>query len=128
MTASIKQDNVFGTGNYLGIEFNTGKSNRLLVLSTVDPYFTVDGISRAFDIFYRTTKPINSQGEEYELVTPGATVRFGVPFSEFDTVFFGLGFEATQHHRQRDQQELPRLPRTVRLEKHRRPADARLGP
>jgi outer membrane protein insertion porin family len=95
LTASIKQDNVFGTGNYLGIEFNTGKSNRLLVLSTVDPYFTVDGISRAFDIFYRTTKPVNSQGEEYELITPGATVRFGVPFSEYDTVFFGLGIEAT---------------------------------
>ena len=95
-TASIKQDNVFGSGNYLGIELNTSKSNRTLVLSTVDPYFTIDGISRAVDLFYRTTKPINSQGEEYELVTPGATVRFGVPFSEFDTVFLGLGFESTR--------------------------------
>jgi outer membrane protein insertion porin family len=46
LTASIKQDNVFGSGNYLGIEVNTSKSNRTLVLSTVDPYFTVDGISR----------------------------------------------------------------------------------
>jgi len=94
-TASIKQENVFGTGNYLGIELNTGKSNRTLVLSTVDPYFTVDGISRAIDLFYRTNKPINSQGEEYKLVTPGATLRFGVPFSEVDTVFFGLGVEST---------------------------------
>ena len=95
-TASIKQENVFGTGNYLGLELNTSKSNRTLVLSTVDPYFTIDGISRAVDLFYRTTKPINSQGEEYELVTPGATIRFGVPFSEFDTVFVGLGFESTR--------------------------------
>ncbi len=96
LTASIKQENVFGSGNYLGIELNTSKSSRTLVLSTVDPYFTIDGISRAFDIFYRTTKPLNSQGEEYELVTPGASVRFGVPFSEFDTVFFGIGFERTE--------------------------------
>ncbi len=95
-TASVKQENVFGTGNYLGIELNTSKSNRTLVLSTVDPYFTIDGISRAVDLFYRTTKPINSQGEAYELVTPGATVRFGIPFSEFDTVFLGLGFESTR--------------------------------
>ena len=95
-TASIKQENVFGSGNYLGIELNTSKSNRTLVLSTIDPYFTIDGISRAVDVFYRTTKPINSQGEQYELVTPGATVRFGVPFSEFDTVFIGLGFESTR--------------------------------
>jgi outer membrane protein insertion porin family len=95
-TASIKQENVFGSGNYLGIEFNTSRSNRNLVLSTVDPYWTVDGISRAIDVFYRTAKPINSQGEEYTLVTPGTAIRFGVPFSDFDTVFFGIGFEQTR--------------------------------
>jgi outer membrane protein insertion porin family len=66
------------------------------VLTTVDPYWTVDGISRAIDLFYRTSKPINSQGETYELATPGAAIRFGVPFSDFDTVFFGIGFEQTR--------------------------------
>ncbi len=96
LTASIKQDNVFGSGNYLGLELNTSKSQRTIVLSTVNPYFTIDGISRAVDLFYRTVKPLNSQGEEYELVTPGATIRFGVPFSELDTVFFGVGYERTE--------------------------------
>ncbi|MDL2337785.1 MAG: outer membrane protein assembly factor BamA [Pseudomonadota bacterium] len=96
LTASIKQENVFGTGNYLGLEFNTSKSSRTIVLSTIDPYYTIDGISRAFDFYYRTSTPLNSQGEDYKLVTPGASVRFGVPFSEFDTVFFGIGFERTE--------------------------------
>ena len=95
-TASIKQENVFGSGNYLGLELNTSRSQRTLVLSTVDPYFTVDGISRAVDVYYRTVKPLNSQGEEYELITPGASIRFGVPFSEQDTVFFGAGIEQTE--------------------------------
>ncbi|HEX4234040.1 MAG TPA: outer membrane protein assembly factor BamA [Caldimonas sp.] len=96
LTASIKQDNIFGSGNYLGIEVNTSKYNRTLVVSTVDPYFTIDGISRAFDVYYRTSRPINSQGEEYQLVTPGFAIRFGVPFSEYDTVFFGIGAERTE--------------------------------
>jgi outer membrane protein insertion porin family len=87
---------VFGSGNYLGLEVNTSKSSRTLVLSTVDPYFTIDGISRSFDVYYRTTKPINSQGEQYELITPGAAIRFGVPFPEYDTVFFGIGAERTR--------------------------------
>ena len=95
LTASVKQENVFGSGNYLGIEFNTSQSNRVLVISSVNPYFTIDGVSRAIDVFYRTTKPINSQGESYKLVTPGAAIRFGVPFSEVDTVFFGAGVEST---------------------------------
>jgi outer membrane protein insertion porin family len=96
LSGSIKQENVFGSGNYLGLELNTSKYSRALVLSTVDPYFTVDGISRYLDVFYRTQRPLNSQGEEYQLVTPGASIKFGVPFSEYDTVFFGIGFERTE--------------------------------
>ncbi|RRS03593.1 outer membrane protein assembly factor BamA [Aquabacterium soli] len=96
LSASIKQDNVFGSGNYLGLEFNTSKSNRTIVVSTTDPYFTDIGISRSVDLFYRTTKPLSTQGGDYELITPGASIRFGVPFTEFDTVFFGIGIEQTQ--------------------------------
>jgi outer membrane protein insertion porin family len=95
LSGAIKQDNVFGSGNYLGLEVNTSKYSRTLDVSTVDPYFTVDGISRYIDVYYRTQRPLNSQGEEYELVSPGASIRFGVPFSEYDTVFFGIGFEST---------------------------------
>lgn len=96
LTGSIKQDNIFGSGNYLGVEINTAKSYRTLVVSSVDPYFTVDGISRAFDVYYRTSRPLNSLGDSYDLSTPGFSVRFGVPFSEFDTVFLGAGYEQTR--------------------------------
>ena len=95
ISAAIKQENVFGSGNYLGIELNTSKSQRTLVISSVDPYFTIDGVSRALDVYYRTSKPVNSRGEDYKLITPGASIRFGVPFSELDTVFFGIGAEQT---------------------------------
>jgi outer membrane protein insertion porin family len=96
LSASIKQDNVFGSGNYLGLEVNTSKSNRTLVVSTVDPYFTDIGISRSLDVFYRTNKPLSTQGGSYELITPGASVRFGVPFTESDTIYFGVGVEQTE--------------------------------
>ncbi len=96
LTASIKQDNVFGSGHYLGFELNTSKSSRSFVFSTIDPYFTIDGVSRAIDVFYRTSRPFNSLGDAYQITTPGVSVRFGVPFSEFDTVFFGVGWERTQ--------------------------------
>ncbi|HQS01416.1 MULTISPECIES: outer membrane protein assembly factor BamA [unclassified Polaromonas] len=93
----FKQENAFGTGNYLGLEVNTGKYNRQLVLSTVDPYFTNDGISRTIDVYTRTSRPYSSQigvvNTDYELKTTGASVRFGVPFSEVDTVYFGGGLE-----------------------------------
>ena len=95
LSASIKQENVFGSGNYLGLEVNTSRSGRSLVFSTVDPYFTVDGISRAIDLYYRTSRPFNSLGDQYQIANPGGAIRFGVPFSEYDTVFFGVGIEQT---------------------------------
>ena len=96
LSFGIKQENVFGSGNYLGIDVNTSKYRRTLVLSTTDPYFTKEGISRTLDVYYRTDKPYEDQGGNYELVTAGTGVRFGVPFSELDTVFFGAGLEQTR--------------------------------
>jgi len=96
LSFGIKQENVFGSGNYLGIDVNTSKYRRTLVLSTTDPYFTKEGISRTLDVYYRTDKPYEDQGGNYELVTAGTGVRFGVPFSELDTVFFGGGIEQTR--------------------------------
>jgi outer membrane protein insertion porin family len=95
LTASIKQDNIFGSGQYLGAEVNTSETNRTLVLTSVNPYFTIDGVSRAIDLFWRKSRPLNTLGDQFDLGTAGASVRFGVPFSEFDTVFLGVGVERT---------------------------------
>ncbi len=96
LSFAVKQENVFGSGNYLGIDVNTSKYKRTFVFSTTNPYFTPDGISRTFDLYYRTDKPYEDQGGNYELVTTGASMRFGIPFSETDTVFFGGGLERSQ--------------------------------
>lgn len=90
----FKQDNAFGSGNSLGVEINTSKQNRVIVFNTTNPYFTEDGVSRSFDIYQRNSKPyvnINS----YAIETTGGSVRFGVPFTETDTVFFGAGVDQT---------------------------------
>jgi outer membrane protein insertion porin family len=96
LSFSVKQENAFGTGNYLGAEVNTSKFNRTIAVNTVDPYFTADGISRTIDLYHRSSRPYDAMGGNYRLVTSGASIRFGVPFSEVDTVFIGGGVERTQ--------------------------------
>ena len=95
LSFGIKQENAFGSGNYLGVEVNTSKFNRVIVLNTVNPYFTPDGVSRTIDLYHRVSRPYQDQGGNYSLATTGAGVRFGVPFSERDTVYFGLNAEKT---------------------------------
>ncbi len=91
----LKQENVFGSGNYLGVEFNTSKNNRVISFNTTDPYFTTDGVSRSLNMYYRSATPPSETGASYDLLTSGAGIQFGVPFSESDTVFFGASFERT---------------------------------
>jgi outer membrane protein insertion porin family len=92
----VQQENVFGTGNYLGIDFNTSKQNRVVAITAVDPYFTKDGVSRTVDFYIRRQKPIEADTSNYRLNTTGGSLKFGVPFSEETTVFFGLGLEQTE--------------------------------
>jgi outer membrane protein insertion porin family len=94
LSFGLKQDNAFGSGNSLGIQVNTSKINRVLVLSTTDPYFTEDGVSRTIDVYHKISSPYQDQSY-YKLITSGGSLRFGVPFTEVDTVFFGTGVEKT---------------------------------
>ena len=95
LSLGIKQENAFGSGNGLGVQVNTSKINRTIVFNTTDPYFTVDGVSRSIDVYHRNTSPFTDTSS-YKLVTSGASLRFGVPFTEIDTVYFGAGLERTR--------------------------------
>ncbi|WP_412771010.1 outer membrane protein assembly factor BamA [Ralstonia solanacearum] len=96
LSAGIRQDNVFGSGTSLGLDVNTSKSNRTIAVTQYDPYFTVDGISRSTELYYRTYRPLYYTGDQdYRIVQQGGNIKFGVPFSETDTVFFGIGYERT---------------------------------
>ena len=96
LSFGISQDNFFGTGNALGIQVNTSKYNRVLNVSTTDPYFTVDGVSRTLNVYSRSSKPYLVDSGNYSLATSGAGVTFGIPFAEIDTVFVSANFEQTR--------------------------------
>ena len=94
LSFGLKQENAFGSGNSLGIQVNTSKVNRVVDISTTDPYFTADGVSRTLSLYYKTFNPYEDQSY-YKLVTSGGSARFGVPLTESDIVYFGAGLENT---------------------------------
>jgi len=94
LTFGFKQENAFGSGSSLGVELNTSKYNRTAVFNTTNPYFTEDGVSRTIDLYQRTSKPYTDI-DSYSIETSGASVRFGVPFTDVDTVYLGVGVERT---------------------------------
>jgi outer membrane protein insertion porin family len=94
-TASIQQANFAGSGTTVGIDLNTSRYSRTIAFSQTNPYFTDDGISRAYEVYLRTTRPPALNIGSYTVKQTGGRISFGVPFSEVDTVFFGIGAERT---------------------------------
>ena len=97
LSAGINQDNAFGTGTAVGLNFSMGKINQNLTLSNYDPYFTEDGISRYTDLYYRSSKPLYYVGDSnYQIKSVGSNIKLGVPYTEVDRIFFGTGIEVFQ--------------------------------
>ncbi|HEY8100305.1 MAG TPA: outer membrane protein assembly factor BamA, partial [Burkholderiaceae bacterium] len=95
LNGSIQQANAFGSGNTIGLDVNTSKVNRTIAFNQTNPYFTDDGVSRTYDLFVRTSRPALVDSGNYAVKTKGGDIRFGVPFTELDTIFFGVGIENT---------------------------------
>lgn len=97
LSSSVSQANVLGSGNSIGIAANTGRINTIYSISFTNPYSTVDGVSRGFDLYKRRSDlALLSFGPRYNTDSVGGGVRFGVPINETDTINLGLGAESTQ--------------------------------
>nr|WP_315249944.1 outer membrane protein assembly factor BamA [uncultured Duganella sp.] len=94
--AAIQQANFAGSGTTVGLELNTSKYSRTISFSQTDPYYTDDGVSRGYELYLRTTKPPAVNIGMYTIKQQGGRVSWGVPFSEVDTVFFGVGLERSK--------------------------------
>lgn len=96
LSGSITQQNFMGTGTNLGLEVNTSKVRQTFAINHVDPYWTDSGISRSLGLYTRKFNPEQLDLGEYGTQSTGASIRFGVPFTEEDRVFFGLSYEGTR--------------------------------
>ena len=95
LTAGLAQQNLFGSGNALSLEVNTSKANRVISIAHTDPYVTSEGISRSVELFSRTSDLAELGLSSVGYSTHGMGVVYGVPFTEYDRVFFGLRWERT---------------------------------
>jgi len=96
LSGSVSQNNVFGTGNRLSAQINSGSVNKVYSLSFTNPYYTIDGISLGYDLYRRDidATDLDNVGD-YKTSTYGAGVRFGLPVNERDFISFGLTYEQT---------------------------------
>ena len=94
--ADISQDNFLGSGNRVSLSFNNSSVNTVYSFSYLNPYYTIDGISRGFGAYFRQTDAAAANLADYNTDTYGGNLSYGVPINEFDKVDLNLQFQNLQ--------------------------------
>ena len=96
LMVGMEEPNFLGTGNTLGIDVNTGQTQRTASVDYVNPYFTKDGVSLGTELYSRTFNANNSGLGDYRIRSAGGGLRIGIPYTELDRVSLGLIWEQNQ--------------------------------
>lgn len=96
LNASVSLKNLLGTGKELSASVDTSQANRNFNLTYVNPYYTLDGISRGFNLYSSGVNAAQARTAAYNSQTYGGSVFFGIPIAEERTVNLGLGYESVQ--------------------------------
>ena len=93
--ANLSQTNFLGTGNRVTIAANRSDIRDSISFSFLDPYYTIDGVSRGYSLFYQKTDigedDVISNWASDRL---GGNLTFGYPTSDISRLSFGIGFES----------------------------------
>ena len=92
---SITQNNFLGTGNKVSIGLTRSEYQSRYNFSYVDPYWTADGVSLGYNVFYRTTdyKELDVDVANYSVDSLGAGITMGYPISDTSRLTYGLSVQ-----------------------------------
>lgn len=91
--ANVSQSNFLGTGNKVSFAINRTDLRNSYNFSFLNPYYTVDGVSRGYSLFFTETDYSNSNTTSFRTDVWGANVTYGYPINENERLAFTLGFD-----------------------------------
>ena len=95
VSLGVQQKNVAGSGNSIGAQISWSDYQKAANFSYHDPFYTIDGISRGFNVFARETNFGAINIARYSTDAYGAGVNFDFPVGESQRLQFGVSAEHT---------------------------------
>ncbi len=96
LNGSIVHTNFLGSGNRVALELNSGRFSKLYSLSHTDPYRTMDGVRRTVGVNFRDITQFVSGSSDFSTQTAAASIDYGYPITEFQSLSFGLQFQHSE--------------------------------
>jgi outer membrane protein insertion porin family len=93
---NLSDNNFMGTGNRVNIGLNKSIYQDLYNISFFDPYFTMDGVSRGYSIYFRETDYGEFNVANYLTNSIGAGVQFSYPLNETQRIGLNINYDSTE--------------------------------
>ena len=92
---NYQENNVLGTGNSLGLGLSYSKYQKSANFNYFNPYYTLDGISRGYNAYFRRLDWDERNIARYSTDAFGVGLNFGFPIGETQRINFGGSVERT---------------------------------
>ena len=92
---NLSDNNFLGTGNRFNLAINKSVYQEAYNVSFFDPYFTMDGVSRGYSIYYRVTDYGEYNVANYLTNSMGGGVQFGYPITDTTRIGLNLNIDNT---------------------------------
>jgi len=89
----LTQNNFMGTGKSLAVSAANSSATKSFRVSYNNPYHTVDGVGRGFNVYYNQTDASEDDLSDYTSNAYGADINYTIPITEDNSVRFSLGGE-----------------------------------
>ncbi len=93
--ANVTQNNWRGSGNRVSFALSRSDVRDSYSFSHYNPYYTLDGVSRGFSLFFSEIDYDQTSVASYAADRLGGSVTFGYPISEYSRLSFGGTYERT---------------------------------
>ena len=95
-SGSLSQNNFLGSGNRLSVSLSRSDYQDNYNITYNNPYYSIDGVSRGFNVFFRETDYEENNGQSTVTNTFGGSVNYGYPVDENQRVGFSFGYTNTE--------------------------------
>lgn len=95
--AGLSQTNFMGTGNRVSIDLTRSQTQDYYSLGILNPYYTINGVSRGYNVYFRQTKESSDYSvSNYATDSFGGNISFGYPIDENQSLSASVGIDETK--------------------------------
>jgi outer membrane protein insertion porin family len=93
LNGNFSDSDFFGGGDFVALNIDAGRFNKVYSFSQTDPYRTVDNLSRTISLSYRDSTQFTSETSAFGSKNLALGLTYGYPISEYQGVSAGVSLQ-----------------------------------